>query len=67
MNTLIPFMLALYQGANAPIMVKITFWVLVILWAIGGIGWRDNPNYIRANSLVVCILFAILGYCTFGF
>ena len=54
-------------GSEAPIMLKIIFWVLVILWGLGGIAWRDNPNWIRGNSVVAVILFAILGYYTFGF
>ncbi len=66
MNTL-PLYLAAYSGENAPIMVKIIFWVLLILWAIGSFGFRDNPNWVRGNGIVILICLAILGYYTFGF
>lgn len=64
MNALISFLAAL---DGPPIMVKIIFWILIILWAIGSFGWHDNPNWVRGSSVLLIILFAILGYYTFGF
>lgn len=52
---------------TAPIMVKIIFWILLLLWGIGAFGFRENPNWVRGNSLVILILLGILGYYTFGF
>lgn len=54
-------------NSEAPIMVKIIFWILIILWAIGTFGWHDNPNWARGSSVLLIILFSILGYYTFGF
>ena len=65
MNTL--FTLAVATGESAPAMLKIIFWILVILSAVGGIGFRSNPNFAVGTSVVILILFAILGYYTFGF
>jgi len=66
MNIITPIV-ASGAGEGAPIMLKIIFWILVLLWGIGGYGWHDNPAWVRGNSLVAVILFAILGYYTFGF
>lgn len=71
MNTLIHQITLAHIGMGAvpPIMVKIIFWVLVILWALGSWQWTDNPNprLVTGTKLVQIILFAILGYCAFGF
>lgn len=48
-------------------MPKIIFWILLILAAIGPIGFRDNPRVMWGSGVVSLILFAILGYYTFGF
>lgn len=56
-----------FQGQQAPIMVKIIFWVLVILSLLGMIGFRDNPIVVRGSAVVIFICLAILGYYTFGF
>ncbi len=52
---------------EVPIMAKIFFWILLGLWAIGSIGYRDNPNVVRGSNVVALVLFAILGWYTFGF
>lgn len=52
---------------QVPLMLKIIFWILLLLWGLGGFAWRENPNWIRGNALVMVILLAILGYYTFGF
>jgi hypothetical protein len=54
-------------GSGAPIMLKIIFWILVLLSTIGSFGFRENPNVARGASLVTLILFAILGYYVLGF
>jgi hypothetical protein len=48
-------------------MPRIIFWLLLILWAIGHYGFGDNPQVSRGTSLVLIILFAILGFYLFGF
>lgn len=48
-------------------MPKIIFWILLILAAIGPIGFRDNPRVMWGSGIVFLILLAILGYYTFGF
>lgn len=50
-------------------MLKVIFWILLLLLAIGGIGYAEstNPNLVRGRNLVVIVLMAILGYYTFGF
>jgi hypothetical protein len=48
-------------------MPRIIFWLLLILWAIGSFGWRDNPNVVRGTAAVQIILFGILGFYLFGF
>lgn len=53
--------------ADAPLMLKIIFWLLIILWAIGTFGWHDNPNWARGSSVLLIVLFSILGFYTFGF
>jgi len=59
---------------QAPAMLIIIFWILLILWALGAIGGSflepANPNYARfqrGSGVVMLILFAILGYYVFGF
>lgn len=54
-------------AGDAPLMLKIIFWLLLILWAIGAIGYPTNTNVVRANSLMIVVLLAILGFYTFGF
>lgn len=66
MNTLALLLLAV-TNADAPLMLKIIFWLLIILWAIGSFGWHDNPNWVRGSNVLLIILFAILGFYTFGF
>lgn len=66
MNLLLNLMLAAVSG-DAPLMLKIIFWLLLILWAIGALGFYDNPRIVRGTNGVLIILFAILGYYTFGF
>ena len=60
-------LLAIGSTGEAPLMLKIIFWLLLILWGIGNFGFHDNPNVVRGTSLVLIILFAILGFYTFGF
>jgi hypothetical protein len=48
-------------------MPRIIFWLLLILWALGSFGWRDNPNIVRGAAAVQILLFSILGYYLFGF
>jgi hypothetical protein len=65
-------MLPLLAISDTPIMVKIVFWMLLILWAIGALGFVNpaNPNYpniVRGTNILLIILFAILGFYTFGF
>lgn len=55
------------SNVGAPLMLKIIFWILLILWAVGNFGFHDNPNVVRGTGLVLIILFAILGFYTFGF
>jgi hypothetical protein len=58
-----------YEGTAqaTPIMFKIIFWILLILTALGGFIWSDNPRWQSHGSLVLVILLAILGLATFGF
>lgn len=63
MNSLI-ILAALVQ---APAMAIIVFWLLIILCAIGSVGFSGNPVVVRTNTVVILILFAILGYYVFGF
>lgn len=67
MNLIDSIIPVLAQSSGAPIMVKIIFWILIILWAIGSFGWHDNPNWVRGSNVLLIILFSILGYYTFGF
>lgn len=70
MNThsVIQFITSLAAVAgDAPLMLKIIFWLLIILWAIGSFGWHDNPAWVRGSNILLIVLFSILGYYTFGF
>lgn len=60
-------LLAVGTGESAPLMLKIIFWLLVILWGLGSFGWHDNPNWVRGSNVLLIVLFSILGYFTFGF
>jgi hypothetical protein len=65
-------MLANLGNPEASLMLKVIFWLLLLLWAIGAIGFVNpaNPNYpqiVRGTNIVLIILFAILGFYTFGF
>lgn len=67
-----PTALAVYGGYTtaehpAPTMLKIIFWLLIILWAIGVLGFYDNPRVVRGTNIVLIILFSILGFYVFGF
>lgn len=53
-------------AGGAPLVLVIVFWVLLILWAAGAISQRDNPNWPKANSVILIIELAILGYCCLG-
>lgn len=53
--------------SDAPIMLKIIFWILLLLWAIGSIGWPENPAWSRGGKIVLIILLAILGFYVLGF
>lgn len=64
MNLLLANLIA---ATTAPGMLVIIYWLLIILWAIGAFGFRDNPNVVRGSNIVLIILFAILGFYTFGF
>lgn len=57
----------LAASEQAPLMLKVIFWLLLILWGIGAFGFHDNPSVVRGTNLVLIILFGILGYFTFGF
>lgn len=59
--------LAIGNTDGAPLMLKIIFWLLLLLWAIGSFGWHDNPAWVRGSNGLLIVLFAILGYFTFGF
>lgn len=63
-------LLSLLAAADTPLMLKVVYWLLVILWAVGAIstaGPNPNPAVVRGTSGVLIVLFAILGYVTFGF
>jgi hypothetical protein len=63
-----PLLLAQYVHGDAALtMPRIIFWLLLILWALGSFGWRDNPNIVRGAAAVQILLFAILGFYLFGF
>lgn len=63
----LPLLLASVTGENAPVMFKIIFWVLLVLWAVGAFyATPDNVNVRRGTNAVIVILFAILGFYTFG-
>lgn len=71
MNTSLLSLLAVVEGRDM-LMPRIIFWVLLILWAIGAIGFVNPqaPNYtsvVRGTNIVIVVLFAILGLYTFGF
>ena len=64
--------LAAVGAGEASLMLKVIFWLLLLLWAIGAIGFVNpaNPNYpqiVRGTNIVLIILFGILGFYTFGF
>lgn len=65
MNTL--FITAILAVGQTPLLLVILFWILLILWAIGAVGYHDHPNFVRGGGLVLIILLAILGYGVFGF
>lgn len=67
MNTLLLVASILAALDSPPIMLKIIYWVLIILWAIGAIGFHDNPNWVRGSNAVLIVLFAILGFYVLGF
>lgn len=55
-------------GDTPPIMLKIIFWVFLAIWAAGGFFLRENPKWSgTGSSILLIILFAILGLYTFGF
>ncbi len=54
-------------ATEAPIMIKIIFWILIILWALGAFFAGDNPRWVQGSKGLLIVLFAILGYYTFGF
>ena len=64
---MIPTFLAQAVERGDLTMPRIIFWLLLILWAIGSFGFRDNPNIVRGSSAVQIILFAILGFYLFRF
>jgi hypothetical protein len=70
MNLILTF-IAQYiaHESGATLMPKIIFWLLLILWAIGGFITPGNPNLniARGTNAVQIILFAILGYYLFAF
>lgn len=63
MNALLPTLAV----TEAPLMLKVIFWLLIILWAIGSFGWHDNPNWVRGSNVLLIVLFSILGFFVFGF
>lgn len=67
MNTILALVTLLASVENPPATIRIVFWILLILWAIGAFGFHDNPVWIRGSSVLLIILFSILGYFTFGF
>lgn len=50
-----------------PIMPKIIFWILLILWAIGTFGWHENPKWVTGSNVLLIVLFGILGYYVMRF
>lgn len=71
MNIIALLLAVTERGQAAPPMLIIIYWLLIVLWAIGALGFKsDNPNYptiVRGTNVVVLILFAILGFYVFGF
>lgn len=74
MNLIDPLLAVSERGQQAPPMLIIIFWILLILCFLGNIGVgfvaADNPNrgwITHGSGIVSIILFAILGYYTFGF
>lgn len=61
------YLASLLAATTAPGMLVIIYWLLIILWAIGAFGFRDNPSVVRGSNVVLIILFAILGFYVFGF
>lgn len=57
----------LLATSDTPLMLKVVYWLLVILWAVGSIGFAGNPAVVRGTNGVLLVLFAILGFVTFGF
>lgn len=60
-------LLPILAATAAPLMFKIIFWLLIILWAIGSFGFHDNPVWVRGSNVLLIILFSILGFFVFGF
>lgn len=67
MNLWIDMLAQIVRTSGDLTMPRIIFWILLILWAVGSFGWRDNPNVVRGTAGVQIILFAVLGYYLFGF
>lgn len=59
--------LIILAASDTPLMLKVIYWLLVILWAIGSLGFAGNPAVVRGTNGVLLVLFAILGFVTFGF
>jgi len=61
--------LAVTRAENAPAMLIIIYWILILLWAIGAF-WANPqtyPNVVKGSNVVMLILFSIIGYYLFGF
>ncbi len=54
------------SGRGHP-MLPIIFWLLLLFWLIGAFLPDSNPYLVRGSKAVLIILFAILGYYSFGF
>ena len=69
MTLLAHLSLAVSRVADAPPMLIIIYWILILLWAIGAF-WANPttyPNVVKGSNVVMLILFSIIGYYLFGF
>ena len=50
---------------------NVIFWVLIIIWAVFGIGYgfyttAPNPRIVSGSNLLLLVLFVLLGLRVFG-
>ena len=49
--------------------IGLAFWILMLIWAVFGIAWHfgyAGPYAIGINSLLLFVLFLLLGWHAFG-